>query len=242
MTDTFGATSLPIANVARSGGLPTEPIGDPAMATLLAWARAVLTAEVGPAWADLAPGEPVVRCVHFHDPRAEDFAVQRLPALFAYREAGRFGKADDGRWTEERPTTLLWVYPPGSDDKMPARRGVAVALGRALHEALGPLNGRHPSWVVTGDADPFAAVYGSSLLDHGGFEEIRLDATRTAQVEVADATFEAISLDLICREVWYRAPKLTGSTITTINQGPGGFVQVQGLSTDFTSEFTGDFR
>jgi hypothetical protein len=234
MTDHFGATTLPVAEVTREGPDAVAPIADPGLAVLLSWASAVITAEVGDAWAALAPNEPIVRVTHHHDPREEDFATSRLPALFAYRETGRFARADDGRWTEERPITLLWVYPPASADKMPARRGVGVGIGRALHAALGPCNGRHPDWKVTGDADPFAAVYGSSLLDHGGFEEVRLEDANDAEIEVAGTKFEAISLSLMAREVWHRAPKQTGGTVTTIDQGPGGFVQTLGFVTDFT--------
>jgi hypothetical protein len=196
----LGDTTLPIANVARLGGEPSEPIGDPGLTTLLSWCAAVLTYEVGAAWDDLVPGEPIVRTQSPHDPREEDFSTIRLPQLFAYREDGKAVRNDDGHWGEERPVTLLWSYPPIAQNKIPMARGIPVAIGRALIRAVGEWNGRHPSWVVAGDTDSFAAAYGSSVLTHAGLATLAVGMVRNANVRVGQAEYEGVSVELLARE------------------------------------------
>lgn len=232
MADSFGKTALPVARVARSAaGEPTEPIGDPGLAVLASWAAAVLTAECGEAWLDLARGEPLVRRVYAHDPEKEDFDPANMPALFAHRGDGKHKHFADGEWGEERPISLLWVYPPAGFE-MPVRRGIAVALGRALGKALGPLNGRHPAWAVTGDPDPYAARYGSSILTHGGFHTLNLDAARVAEVVLEHGVkFDGVVLELEAREDYEPGVKFSGQRHITIRRdtaeptAPGQFDQ-----------------
>src|SRR5512145_2731662 len=232
MADSFGKTSLPVAPVARNaGGEPTEPIGDPGLAVLASWAAAVLTAECGAAWLDLARGEPIVRRIYAHDPEKEDFDPAHMPALFAHRGDGKHKHFADGEWGEERSISLLWVYPPAGFE-MPARRGIAVALGRALGKALGPLNGRHPAWVVTGDPDPSAARYGSSILTHGGFPTLNLTDTRTAEVTLEHGVkYDGVVLELEAREDYQPEVAFSGSRRITIRRdaatstGPNPFDQ-----------------
>jgi hypothetical protein len=244
--DAIGLTSLPVANVARVGGLPTEQIGDPALTVLLSWARAVLTADIGAAWADLSPNETIVRTTSPHDPREEDFATQYIPHLFAYREDGAPRQNEDEAWGDETPITLLWVYPPASPDKQTARRGMQNAIRRSLLRAVNLWNARHPSWVVVGDTDPFAAQYGSSLLTHGGFTTLTVGMVRNAEVQVRDGKFDAISVELLAREDLITTHSFTGNLMSavinqTASDGSVGFVQQVGLGSPPLSGFTFEF-
>lgn len=84
MAYSYGATTLPVTAPSLVEAY-TEPVGDPGLGVVLAFAAAVLEYEVGAAWEEVAPGEPLIRHTRPHDPREEDFATSALPALFAYR-------------------------------------------------------------------------------------------------------------------------------------------------------------
>lgn len=195
MTDTYGLTALPVALPGTGAS-----VGDPGRDVLLAFLSAVITEECGAAWAVRAPGETLVRRTHAHDPNEEDFASNDLPALFCYRGDGRAYHFADGEFGDEIQIAVLWVFPPTTAERQADRRSIAVGLSRAIHKALGPLNGRHPAWVAAGDTDPFAADYGSSLLTLGGFETVRLDSFREATVKIDRAEYPAFELLLVCRE------------------------------------------
>ena len=221
MADSYGATTLPVTAPSLVEAY-TEPVGDPGLGVFLAFAKAVLEHEVGAAWEEVAPGEPLIRHARPHDPREEDFDTKSLPTLFAYRGDGKPSRWSDGYWVEERPITLLWVYPPAQAEKMPGRRGVPVAIGRALHKALGPLNGRHPAWVVTGDTDADSATYGSDVLTHGGFQKLEVVAVRHAEITVGQAKYDAVTVDVEAREVLTQDVTLSGSTQITIRRDVTG--------------------
>ena len=221
MTFSYGATTLPVTAPSLVEAY-TEPVGDPGLGVVLAFAAAVLEYEVGAAWEEVAPGEPLIRHARPHDPREEDFETTALPTLFAYRGDGKLSRWSDGYWVEERPITLLWAYPPAQAAKMPGRRGVPVAIGRALHKALGPLNGRHPAWVVTGDTDTDAAAYGSDVLAHGGFQRLEVVAVRHAEITVGQAKYDAVTVDVEAREVLTQDVTLSGSTQITIRRDVTG--------------------
>jgi hypothetical protein len=195
MADTFGLTSLPLASP-----VGTASIADPGRDVLLSFLSAVITAECATAWAVRAPGEPVIRNGYAHDPNEEDFVAKRLPALYVYRGDAKPGQFTDAEFGDETPVNALWVFPPAPSLRQYERRAIAQGLSRAIHKALGPLNGRHPSWVVAGDTDPYAAAYGSSVLTHGGFEWVRLTSSSEAAVKVGSDEFAAVLLELGCRE------------------------------------------
>ena len=246
MADTYGATTLPVTAPSLVEAY-TEPVGDPGLGVFLAFAKAVLEHEVGAAWEEVAPGEPLIRHARPHDPREEDFDTKSLPTLFAYRGDGKPSRWSDGYWVEERPITLLWVYPPAQAEKMPGRRGVPVAIGRALHKALGPLNGRHPAWVVTGDKDEDAAVYGSDVLTHGGFQQLVMGTVRHAEITVGQAKYDAITVELEAREVFSQIETLGGTTRIIIRRdtaettAPDPFDQTIDIVRAFDGAFDPDF-
>lgn len=246
MADSYGATTLPVTAPSLVEEY-TEPVGDPGIVTVLSFAAAVLEYEAGHAWEEVAPSEPLIRRARPHDPREEDFSASALPALFAYRGDGKPSRWSDGYWVEERPITLLWVYPPAQADKMPGRRGVAVAIGRALHKALGPLNGRHPAWVVTDDPDEDAAVYGSCVLTHGGFQRLEVASVRAAEITIGQARYDGVTVELEAREVYQRIETLSGSTRIIVRRDtaettvPEPFDQVIDIVRAFDGSFSTEF-
>ena len=246
MTFSYGATTLPVTAPSLVEAY-TEPVGDPGLGVFLAFAKAVLEYEVGAAWEEVAPGEPLIRHARPHDPREEDFGTTSLPTLFAYRGDGKLSRWSDGYWVEERPIALLWVYPPAQAEKMPGRRGVPVAIGRALHEALGPLNGRHPAWVVTGDTDPDAAAYGSDVLAHGGFQRLEVVAVRHAEITVGQAKYDAVTVDVEAREVLTQTVTFSGASAITIRRdsaemtAPEPFDQTIDIVRAFEGDFSAEF-
>lgn len=245
MTDTFGATSLPVASVITP---TTDSLADPARALVLSFCKSVIEYECGTAWAALATaGEPICRTAWPHDPGKEDFDPRKLPALFCYRSSTiKPQRFTDEEWGDEASLELLWVFPPAPDANQATRRGIMVGLSRALHKAFGPLNGRHPSWVVTGDTDPYAAVYGSSLLTWGHFEIIELEQVREAQVKVDVAgkpvDYQAVNVTFRCREEYVPGDTLGGLQTIIIQQknadGDVGLVQEIALAPlDFSDAF-----
>ena len=207
----------------------------------------MLTAECGAAWLAIAPGETLIRKVHNHDPQQEDFTAEELPALFCWRADPKPQHFEDEHYGDESTIDLLWVFPPTASLTQSKRRSIALGLSRALHKALGPLNGRHPAWVVAGDTDPFAARYGSSLLDWGSFRMIEIDSVRSADIPIhsRDTTvnYHGVFLSLKCQEEFVTGDSFDGfPTLITINQqttdGDVGFVQtIQTFPAAFASAF-----
>ena len=206
MPDLYGATELPV-QVPGAG----ETVGDPALDTLAAFIAAVLQFECWDAWEAVAKGEPLVRAAHTHNPRERDLSANLLPGLFLFRsqvDPQSFTDADIG---SESVITCLWVFPPTKDAVAATRLPIIAALERALHRAIGPRNGRHPAWVASGDTDPYAARYGSSILTHGGLMTATLGQFQHAAVEVQETTFEAVQFELRIREDYVPGDTLSGS-------------------------------
>jgi hypothetical protein len=231
MTDSYGATSLPLTAISDP---ELESLADPARAHVLAFCKAVIEYECEEAWLALCPNEPIVRRTRNHNPQQEDFSDNDLPALFAWRGDLKPQYFQDEHWGDESNIELLWVFPPTPILNESSRRSIAVGLSRALHKAFGPLNGRHPSWVVSGDTDPFAATYGSSLITHGSFVSIDMDGSvRSADmmVEIAGRKVEysGIYISLKCREDFVPGDVPTGSLSIGVIQrsvdGLDGFTQ-----------------
>jgi hypothetical protein len=78
----IGGLKLPLTATLRDPECP----GDPALAILGRYLQAVLTAHLGAGWAAVAPNEPIVRNVFFHDPQRCDYSDNKTPALYLFRE------------------------------------------------------------------------------------------------------------------------------------------------------------
>lgn len=144
MGDHFGAMTLP----ATAGQL------DPALGTLLSFARAVLLASVQPGWGDLDPRQ-IVHTTGAYDPRRGAIVDDKLPGLFAFRSRGDFTDLAQGLVEHEGAITIAWIFPPGRVERRELQDAVVVALAKALAVALS--DGRHPAWTHPDDeADPDA--------------------------------------------------------------------------------------
>jgi hypothetical protein len=221
MADLYGATQLPV----QTPG--TGTVSDPALDAIAAFCSAVLTADCATAWAAVAAGETIVRAALTHDPNEADLGENNLPALFVFRTGLDPQQWDDQAFGADSTISILWVFPPGEQFRHARRLGILSGVGKALHRAFGPLNGRHPSWVVVGDTDPSAAAYGSSVLTRGGLRWARLGVFRFAEVRVGDAVYEGIMAELRVREDF--AANVSATTwptaLATTIDGPGGFDQ-----------------
>lgn len=166
--DSFGAMGLP----AVLGGL------DPALSSLLAFAKAIIVHELQTAWAGVAPDEPwaVVNETFAADPTKRIIVERDLPALFAYVPGGKFeDKGGDGYQHEASVIKLLWLFPPAARERGALQDLVVRSIAKALSKALG--DGRHVAW--TSDED--AALP----------EEIKLPAA----APLGDTTYAGAALD-----------------------------------------------
>lgn len=138
MGDRFGAMTLP----ATAGQL------DPALATLLDFARTVLLASVQPGWAGADPRQ-IVNTIGAYDPRRGGLIDDKLPGLFAWRARGDFEDLAQGFVEHDGTITLAWVFPPGKTERRELQDATVTALAKALAVALS--DGRHPDWAHPAD-------------------------------------------------------------------------------------------
>lgn len=220
MADLYGSTNLPVAAPGTN-----DAISDPALGTILSWAQAVLEYECETSWLTIAPGEPLVRKVRPWKPERADFGADtELPALFCYSDDEKPQRYTDELFGRDRAIILLWIFPPGTQYALAQRSGILSGLEAALHKAIEMALGRHPAWVDSGDTDPDAATYGSSILDRAGLVHLRFTDARHAEIQIdmkAGATkFPAAMFEFSAREYFEQGtPSGLGSSIQmTIEQ------------------------
>jgi hypothetical protein len=160
VSDVLGALQLP--SVATADGILPE---FPELGYIASFAEAVLLADTATQWAEVSPKWPPVVKTFTHDPKIL-FDDSKLPALYVYGDQQTAEiKADD---IVVIPTTIQfrWVLEP-SQEATEIRRAPAFSLiTRALIRAF--LTLRNPAWKVTGDTDPYADTWGSSLYKYCG--------------------------------------------------------------------------
>lgn len=187
-TDLFGLLEFP-APVPDEGAAVTDPLLD----VLLSFMKAVLNADVGDAWAEVCPTDPVpVAYVFAHDPDLEDFSTNDTPALYLWRapDNGAVRYSQD-LVVDDAGVQCLWVPPPSAPEnrsvRSPIRNGIKKSLRRAF--ALG----RHPAWVVAGDGYYDPATYGSVLLRQAKCGRVRLGQFRPHElvIESEDKSFKS---------------------------------------------------
>jgi hypothetical protein len=143
MPDRFGALPLPLPAV-------TGPAGDPALDVLGSYLAAVLSAELGHAWAPLAPGRPVVRRVFPHSVAKRRFVKEDLPSLFLFRSGtGQCQQYTIDAYLRTQTVLVQWVFPPALNEHQTDRDPFVNAIGSVLERAIN--RGRHAAWVVPGD-------------------------------------------------------------------------------------------
>jgi hypothetical protein len=160
-----GGLKLPLTATLRDPACP----GDPALAIFGRYLQAVLTAHLGAGWAAIAPKEPIVRNVFFHDPNRGDYSDNKTPALYVFRE----GSAKEPERQSEDYTVhfdsirCFWVFAPIDQFKQAPRESFAHLVGKEIEQAC--RIGRDPSFLIAGDPDPSAPDEGAVLLRHTGW-------------------------------------------------------------------------
>lgn len=155
MADIVGNVEVPVTTSA--------PVGDPLLAVLGSFFKAVLNAKASAAWGNVDPGHECVREVFTHDPNEASFNDNKLPALYIHRQSIGMAKWI-GQDIRIRPSQIAmsWVPPDAPDPKFILRDAFLNAVSSVIEHTL-EFEGRDASWVVPGDTDPLAATSGSLL-------------------------------------------------------------------------------
>lgn len=165
LTSQFGSLAIPVPVPTQD----TVPAGDPGLRVLGEYLQAVLTTYAGAAWEAIAPGEPIVRNVFYHDPDSYEFSSSDLPALFVFRDQDSkpAEKLAEDFLIHFSSVRIFWVSPEGSQERKALRWPFWNAVTRVVYAALEAQ--RDPSYVMAGDTDTQAATRGSFLRTAGGW-------------------------------------------------------------------------
>jgi hypothetical protein len=238
MTDIYGAEALPApASLQLDGRVPRA--ADRALDAIASYLQAVLEARIGAQWATVYAGSKGV-VIETFTVRPQECTINpaQLPALFVWR-----GSFQATREAEDYLTTrtqlgimwLLWWPDPLKRERYLPFQGI---VSKAIHESLA--RGRHPAWVVPGDATPGAATRGSVLVDHAGLL-MPIDAISGQLVDVSivgskDAPpvdYKALSITATITERMVRDPALFTvpiiSTSDPQNGNPGSGLEPAAL-------------
>lgn len=166
-----GGLKLPLTATLRDPECP----GDPALAILGRYLQAVLTAHLGAGWAAIAPKEPIVRNVFFHDPQRCDYSDNKTPALYLFREGSekKYERQSEDYSVHFDNVRVFWVFAITDQFKQAKRESFAHLIGKVIEQACRV--GRDPSFQIEGDPDPTAAEEGAVLLRHTGFSSVTPD-------------------------------------------------------------------
>lgn len=229
MADTYGAEQLPSADALVSDKRGRRA-PDRALDAIAAYLKAVLPERLGALWAQVAPGEVLIRETFTARPQDCLVTQAQLPALFIWR-----GRSTKTREAEDYLTSstqlglmwLLWWQDPLKRERYLPMQGI---VAKAIHETLA--RGRHPAWVVRGDTTPGAATRGSVLVQQAGL----LEPIREIQDDFVDVSldpdnsgvpvrYKALSLTIPIVERMTRDPELftvpSISTSDSDNANPG---------------------
>jgi hypothetical protein len=183
MADTYGAIQLPI--LAPAAGFP---VSDPALKYLADFAKAVILAKCATAWDEVAPGEPIVREVFYHNPERGGVSDVDCPCLYVWRDKiVRERTAADwlSRITSWR---FLWLLAPEEEGARLLQVPILAGLDAALDHSF--FWRRHPDWTVTGDTDPVAATRGSLINRWCHFDTMALGDAGEIGLDVQGAAGE----------------------------------------------------
>ncbi len=210
--------------------LPAPPFGpsqpdqqntatlDPALDVLGAFFRAMLEHYCGEAWANIAPGEPIVRVLSVgHDPEALDFHDGMLPLLALWRD----GEATPVRLTDSNVQSqsqvhVLWVAAPADEQKLAARSPFFLGFVNTMKTAF--QQERDPCWVRAEDVnDVVSRTYGSYVWGLAGIDNWTYAGTRRVPLQVANGSgnesFPGYLASWSILESTSTSPSMWGSTI-----------------------------
>ena len=134
MADNFGLLTLPASAT-------DDPIGDPGLAKFGAFLATVINANAQDAWlaVEPAPGAsqtPAVRSLLLHNPETQSANDEHFPALFVWREGGKF----DGEARDDMKSTdivkVLWVFPAKVREEARAREQFINVVVKSVAKAI----------------------------------------------------------------------------------------------------------
>lgn len=218
----FGALSFPVAG--------TEPVGDPALSVVLAFAEAILNTRMSAAWQTLGrpAGDRPVRKVFAHNPEETSFNDAALPALFAWREEGQTERIAADYVLERGALQLCWVFPATIQPTSKARGSIVNAVAKLLVQGL--MRGRDPAWVAAGDTSPRATLDGSLVWKFAGLWRCGPPRWRLQPVQIDSGEererWRALRLEIPIEErlVDQPAPVLAGLELSLQTPGPDPLV------------------
>lgn len=230
-TDRFGALALdPVPVPQRAAAKETligdllQPAGDPLLYYVGEYLRTVINAQCGAAWAMLDPfdnktqgpsGKTPVADVAYVDPRDRSFNARDLPALFIYRDTFPAARIGEDMWTQKSSVAVHWVPSPANLQRRSERAPFVNAIAAIINRAL--IRGRHPSWRVTGDPDPDAITFGSSLIGWCGCDRpMTLAESKriTVQIDGHEGEYTGLKVVLQAEELLFEDPALRYFTPT----------------------------
>lgn len=159
---------------------------DPALSALGAFFQAMLEHYCGPAWSNVAPGEPIVRVLSVgHDPEALDFHDGMLPLLALWRDGdAEPTRLADGNVQSKSQVHVLWVAAPADEQKLAARSPFFLAFANTMKTAF--QQERDPCWVRAEDQDDVVSrTYGSYVWGLAGIDGWSYSGTRRVPLQVA---------------------------------------------------------
>lgn len=195
MADQYGAITLPF--------VASPDFVDPLTYYIGNYLKAALNAQLGDAWAVIAPGKELIRSVFTADPAEVIFSDAALPALFVWSPVSENAWLGDDFSVQISTVKIFWLQPHDSNPKRERRMQFAGPLSKGVNSAL--IEGRHPAWVVAGDADPTAAKRGSLLMSWAGlimWPEVRSEVLPvTMQIDGGDpVVYQAVIFTLKCTQ------------------------------------------
>lgn len=213
-TKNFGAVDFPV--------LAQDPLGDPALETVLAFAKAILNEHLKSVWGGVAKrpqGESPVRNTYAHNPADLVFNNNTLPALFCWREQGQAERIASAIVVDKSVLQLVWVFPAAQEAVQQKRQPLVNAAAKLL--LAGFLRGRDPAWKHPDDTYRHAARLGSFFWKWAGLWRCDFPPPRWSVVPVKidgddDGEWRALRLEISVEERLVRNPHptLQGATVT----------------------------
>lgn len=228
MGDQWGPIQIPLVE-----GEAGDAVGDPALTTLLAFLQAFLNANTSKVWnaIGVSPNQPCVKTTRAWNPsdthgdhRGVGFNTADLPALYAFRNGGKFERIAEDWLEDESELKLLWVFPIAMQATQRVRQSFANVVAKFIVRAIE--KGRTPTWIVKGDKDPRASDEGSSLYTHLDAVRIRLDRWAPARVQVEGDT----------QKLSYASAEFTLTLEETFEESLDGFAETTSVRQQISNE------
>lgn len=141
------------------------PPGDALIYYIGEFLKTLINSSCGKAWEMLGGKLPVVELAYV-DPEDRSFNARDLPALYIYRDTFPATRIGDDMYVQKSNVAAYWIPSPAVLQRRQERAPFANAIAAVINRAI--IRGRDPSWIVPGDTDPDAPLFGSSLLKWAG--------------------------------------------------------------------------